>query len=104
MSDRMEPQPFGEVGGTYWPGLAKLNEECGELIQVIGKIMAYPLGTSHPDGGPDLTERLSDELADVMAAAEFVLEKNRGIPDTTERWAAKTKRFNAWHEGREAHT
>ena len=24
-------------GDTEWPGIAKLNEECGEVIQIIGR-------------------------------------------------------------------
>lgn len=30
-------------------GLAKLAEECGELIQVIGKKLAYYTTQTHPD-------------------------------------------------------
>lgn len=55
-----------------WPGLAKLAEECGELQQVIGKLMAFPDGGEHPDGAGRLDHRLADELADVLAAVLYV--------------------------------
>lgn len=55
-------------------GLAKLVEECGEVLQVAGKLLAYPEG-AHPDGGEDLRLRLQKELADMTAAAIFVVDK-----------------------------
>lgn len=55
-------------------GRSKLIEECGELIQVLGKIDAYGVG-KHPDGLKNLGERLHDEIADVEAAIAFVKEK-----------------------------
>lgn len=55
-------------------GRSKLTEECGELIQVLGKIDAYGVG-KHPDGLKNLGERLVDEIADVEAAIAFVKYK-----------------------------
>lgn len=79
-------------------GLAKLIEECGELVQACGKKIAYYTTDDHPDGGPPLTHRLEDEIADVLAACEFVmvhfglnLETIRG------RKERKLAMFNAWH-------
>jgi NTP pyrophosphatase (non-canonical NTP hydrolase) len=57
-------------------GLSKLIEECGEVIQVAAKLQAYPDG-KHPDGAGDLFLRLEDELADLMAALAFVVEKHK---------------------------
>ena len=57
-------------------GLTKLMEECGELIQVAAKKAAYPDTLHHPDNHPNsLNERLAQELADVIAASIFVIEK-----------------------------
>lgn len=59
-------------------GLAKLVEECGELIQVAGKMIQYPnlqeLPLSHPDG-TILRDRIKEEIADVQAAIDFVCVK-----------------------------
>ena len=55
-------------------GLAKLTEEIGELIQVVGKKMAYADGT-HPDGKGDLNLRMQEEMGDVIAAIRFVFGK-----------------------------
>lgn len=60
-------------------GLAKLIEECGELMQVAGKRLAYYDTNEHPDGGPSLALRLQEEIADVIAACEFVAEKDLGV-------------------------
>lgn len=73
-----------------------MAEECGELLQVIGKIAAFPDG-EHPDG-TDIVARLHDELADVAAAGAFVIEAN-----VMDRWAVerrsreKLRRFRGWH-------
>lgn len=61
-------------------GLTKLVEECGELVQVAAKLIAYPDG-KHPDSRGDLNERLEEEIADVMAACRFVIRKHGLAPD-----------------------
>lgn len=60
-------------------GLAKLAEEIGELGQVVGKRLQYPDGP-HPDEHREkpLDERMEDEIADVVAACWFVVQK-RGL-------------------------
>lgn len=84
------------IGSEVWPGVAKLIEECGELQQVLGKIIAYPNG-DHPDG-TDIKARLIEEIADAMAAATFVITEN-GLSEQAvmQRTAAKLVRFRTWH-------
>lgn len=68
-------------------GLAKLAEECGELLQVIGKKLAYYTTQTHPDDGPPLDDRLRDEMADVAATIGFVAEAYKLDMDAFERRA-----------------
>lgn len=81
-------------------GLAKLIEECGELLQVAGKKLAYFHTNEHPDGDRPLDLRLADEIADVMAACSFVrahmldIDLNRRID---RRRDEKFIRFQTWH-------
>ena len=84
-------------GSKKWPGLAKLNEECGELVQVIGKLMQVKGRRKHWSG--DLRVKLVEELADVQAAVAFV----RGHCLTDEERQAfyarvdvKVKKFQGW--------
>lgn len=80
-------------------GLAKLIEECGELQQVAGKMLAYYHHDQHPDGGPPLRERLEDEAADVMAAIDFVAQTFRLDSDRMlDRSQRKFVLFTGWHE------
>jgi NTP pyrophosphatase (non-canonical NTP hydrolase) len=77
-------------------GLVKLIEEMGELTQVVGKKLAYP-DSQHPDNKGDLTKRLEDEMADVMAICYFVqyklkLDANR----MAERQHEKFNRYLEW--------
>lgn len=58
-------------------GLAKLCEECGELQTVAAKLLTYPKDDIHPDGSIQ-HQRLTEEIADVLAAIDFVALK-RGL-------------------------
>lgn len=53
-------------------GLAKLVEECGELTQIAAKKMACMDTDKHWDDAVPLSVRLEEEMADVIAAIEFV--------------------------------
>lgn len=93
-------EPFG-ISAETWPGLAKLVEECGEVIQIIGKLIATGGRTDHWSG-TDLAKALEDELGDVEAAITFVLSVNferldhRRIYDRAHR---KANIFHDWHNG-----
>lgn len=77
-------------------GIFKLIEECGEVIQVAGKLGPFPQG-DHPDGAGPLKERLEDELADLTAASRYVIETNGLDAVRMEaRARAKLKRFQDW--------
>lgn len=93
-------------------GLSKLVEEIGELGQVAGKMLQYPAlmhdvqvmanvsgeggFAKHPDG-TNLRLRLQEELADVMAAARFVMVKlDLDVTAVFQRQCAKESLFNQW--------
>jgi len=79
-------------------GLAKLAEEMGELQQVVGKKLAYFTTDEHPDGGPPLSARLQDEIADVIAACAFVVQTLGLDADSiAERSKMKLKLYEKWH-------
>lgn len=48
--------------------LALLAEECGEVIQVVGKALRHGLASTHPNGGQDNKQLIEKELGDVLAA------------------------------------
>jgi NTP pyrophosphatase (non-canonical NTP hydrolase) len=89
------PGPYA-IGSDNWPGLAKMAEEAGELIQVIGKLIATSGQTDHYDGS-DLRQRLVDECGDVLAAVRFFAETNNLAPAIESRAAAKAELFREWH-------
>jgi NTP pyrophosphatase (non-canonical NTP hydrolase) len=85
-----------------WFGIAKLQEELGELQAVLGKLHAYPDG-QHPDMAysKPLLDRLHDELGDVLASCLFFVDNNQ--PDTNptrvgDRVSLKLDRYRQWHE------
>jgi NTP pyrophosphatase (non-canonical NTP hydrolase) len=87
-------------GDKEWPGLAKLNEESGELVQVIGKLMMTHGQAKHWDGS-DLRVRLVEEMADEAAAIGFVADHalmDDEILAFATRRAEKRALFEKWHE------
>jgi hypothetical protein len=79
-------------------GLAKLIEECGELTQVAGKKLACMDSDDHFDGAGSLKARLENEIADVVAATNLVIETFELDWERIEaRSRAKLAQFQAWH-------
>lgn len=89
-------------GSDVWPGLGKLAEECSEVIQVIGKLIATGGAAKHWDGS-NLKERLQEEIADSLAAIEFVIDtSNLDRAKLASRRDNKYQLFKKWHrEGRD---
>lgn len=86
------------IGDRHWPGISKLVEEAGEVIQVCGKLMGTRGKVEHWDG-TTLNERLEDELGDLLAAINFVITHCPRIDRTRvlKRAADKTVLFEGWH-------
>lgn len=89
------PEMFA-IGSAKWPGLSKLSEEAGEVVQVIGKLMGTGGEAEHWDG-TNLRARLIEETADVFAACLFVAEMNGFLEDFGVRAADKVNLFRKWH-------
>lgn len=93
------------IGSRKWPGLAKVMEECGEVIQIAGKIIAADGRDLHWDMTADadapwspLASRLTDEIADTTAAILFLIETNQLNADRINlRANAKLAQFRKWH-------
>ncbi len=93
MSDAL---PFA-IGGSKWPGTAKLIEELGELQQALGKLIATGGKPNHWDG-TNLVERIEEEIADVTAAIGFFVGANHlSHGDIDARTATKLDLFLKWH-------
>lgn len=59
---------FNDLSPALAERLALLSEECGEIVQVIGKIQRHGIESRHPDGGPTNRQLLEKELGDAYAA------------------------------------
>lgn len=78
-------------------GVSKLIEECGELQQDLGKFLTYGMDQPHPDGKGPMRGRIENEIADVMAACRFVIEKHKLNPDQIyKRMHEKIDLFKSW--------
>jgi NTP pyrophosphatase (non-canonical NTP hydrolase) len=84
------------IGGIMWPGLSKLIEECGEVLQVVGKLMGSAGSTDHWSG--DLNQMLIEELGDLRAAITFFMEANAiDSASVSVRHREKLAKFWEWH-------
>jgi NTP pyrophosphatase (non-canonical NTP hydrolase) len=94
------------IGSAKWPGLAKLMEECGEVIQAGAKIIAVNGADVHWQNDLSLTGQLEDEIADVAAAIAFITETNPGfnIGRINARAARKISLFRSWHTAETDHS
>lgn len=119
--------PYG-IGADNWPGLAKLIEECGEVLQVLGKLLVAP-DLDHKwickdckgkavvvrqgliltcitckgagfRGAGDLTDILHEELGDLHAALDFFVFINDEIDfyRVQGRTNEKYATFTRWHD------
>lgn len=85
------------IGSEVWPGISKLIEECGEVLQVCGKLIAISGDTKHWDG-TNLRERLETELGDLAAAMEFVVARCELNGSAIRRQAeSKRRQYEKWH-------
>lgn len=86
------------IGSDKFAGFSKLIEEMGELAQVIGKTMGFGKFGIHWDGKP-LKRSMEEEVADVLAAADFVIAKNHlNRREIEKRRKEKLKKFRFWHK------
>jgi len=89
------------IGNDVWPGISKLIEECGEVMQVAGKLIGSHGDPAHFDGsnlGSNLKARLESELGDLMAAITFVSDKCGLDADViVRRTNEKRDLFLKWH-------
>lgn len=85
------------IGSDIWPGLSKLTEEAGEVLQVVGKLMGSGGEIMHWDGS-NLNDKLIEEIGDVLAACEFVISANKlDFNLINERRKYKLDLFFEWH-------
>lgn len=69
-----DPKPFNALDPATAELLALLAEECGELVQAIGKVLRHGLDSQHPDSGVDNQDTLEREMGDVRAAMILLCE------------------------------
>lgn len=62
--------------------LMKLQEECAEVIQITSKLLFFGPNNWHPDDpNKTNTNLLEQELGDVLAMMDLVVETGIGITD-----------------------
>ena len=79
--------------------LGKLGEECGELSQVICRIIIQGFEENNPDTGMPNKIWLEKEIADVLANIRLVTEKfNLNYASIAARREVKYTKIKHWQE------
>jgi hypothetical protein len=82
--------------------LALLAEECGEVVQIVGKILRHGLYSYHPnDPGVSNAMHLEHEIADVRAAIEILIRDRVVLEDSIDRWMKR--KIEKFRDPRNAH-
>lgn len=67
--------------------MALLTEQCGEVVQAVGRILRHGFAGCHPEGGPSNREALAREIGDLRVAIELVMrapDVDEGVVDRAE--------------------
>lgn len=76
---------------------ALLLEECGEVVQVCGKILRHGEASCHPVSGERNRDSLHKELGDVMAAVQLLAHHGLlSIPEVRARARDKHQRVGRY--------
>lgn len=79
-----------------WVALGKAQEEMNELGVELMKLLTFPNG-KHPGRKRSLILSTEDEIADVLNALEFFVDRNHlDWTRIRKRMATKRKRFIKW--------
>jgi NTP pyrophosphatase (non-canonical NTP hydrolase) len=86
------------IGSRVWPGISKLVEEAGEVLQLCGKLMGKD-GENEHWNVPDLKAAMEDELGDLMAAIAYVVVYcHLDDEKIVARADKKTELYEKWHK------
>lgn len=98
-------QHFNKLSPAEAERLAMLAEECGEVIQAVGKILRHGYESFHPNdlfnghpkpGAENNRDRLTHELADLLAVVEM-MDADHAIIDAKARDAAFARKMRYAH-------
>lgn len=65
---------FNQLTPAETERLAILAEECGEVIQAVGKILRHGYEGTHPHGGPNNRQLLELECGDVLQILQLMYQ------------------------------
>lgn len=87
---------YNELEPAEHEALTLLSEECGEVVQIIGKIMRHGLDSYHPDSKRVNRDELAKECGDIECAIKILIREgviDRKTINAAKR--AKVKKFRA---------
>lgn len=86
-------------GDRKWPGLSKVLEECGEVSQVLAKLVGSN-GNLDYFGKGSLEDKIVEELGDLHAAITWFIQHNDiSAKKVARRSQEKQAKYTKWHNG-----
>jgi NTP pyrophosphatase (non-canonical NTP hydrolase) len=85
-------QPFNRLTPAEAERLALLAEECGEVIQAVGKILRHGYESTHPNFTETNRTQLMKEIGDIYAAVSMMTGARDLDPVTINRFSEEKTR------------
>ena len=76
--------------------LGKLGEECGELTQAVCRCIIQGVDECEPVTGKKNVDALQDEIADVLALIDIVIDNYNLLSEIDERISMKREHVKQW--------
>ncbi len=90
---------FNQLSEAQLERLSILSEECGEVIQAVGKILRHGYGSYNPDDRTHIgnSHDLEKELGDLKFAVSLMVKTGDVDPGTMDAYARnKATRIERW--------
>jgi len=72
------------------------QEECAEVTQAISKIFRFGMDTQYPEGTPTNKEKLEEEVGDLLAMIDILIEQTLSNSHVQQARASKRIKLKTW--------
>jgi NTP pyrophosphatase (non-canonical NTP hydrolase) len=75
MNNQICKQTQPEISVQDIEAMLILQEECAEVTQAVSKVFRFGFDECYPVGGPDNRAKLEEELGDLLAMIDIMVER-----------------------------
>jgi NTP pyrophosphatase (non-canonical NTP hydrolase) len=72
------------------------QEECAEVTQAISKVFRFGMDAQWPEGSPTNKEKLEEEVGDLLAMLDILIEQTLSNSHVQQARASKRIKLKTW--------